>query len=172
MRIEQSERHRSGRAPAPSVPYREIMKRCAGLMLLVLSWMTCFRFSGPMIAGKFQFSGTCDSGRWTGNSHEAIEVHGGADSLHPAAGMPGTRIRLPMPPATRTPRPKCTRKVSKDRSLQASITESPLANRYGFPIGTVQVDLTKIWRSSGLFCFFQELVENFASYVGLSVGVS
>ena len=48
--------------------------------------MTCFRFSGPRIAGKFQFSGMCDSGRWTGKDHEEIEVHGGADCLHPAAG--------------------------------------------------------------------------------------
>jgi hypothetical protein len=48
--------------------------------------LTCFRFSGPRIAGKFQFSGTSDSGRWARNGHEAIEVHGGADSLHPAAG--------------------------------------------------------------------------------------
>ncbi len=36
--------------------------------------LTCFRFSGPRIAGKFQFSGTGDSGRWTGKDHETIEV--------------------------------------------------------------------------------------------------
>jgi hypothetical protein len=48
--------------------------------------MTCFRFLGPRIAGKFQFSGTSDSGRWTRNDHEAIEVHGAADWIHPAAG--------------------------------------------------------------------------------------
>jgi putative transposase len=29
--------------------------------------LTCFWFSGPRIAGKFQFSGTFDSGRWTRN---------------------------------------------------------------------------------------------------------
>src|SRR6516165_9960667 len=46
--------------------------------------LTCFRFSGPKIAGKFQFSGATDSGRWTRKDHEAIEVHGGADCLHPA----------------------------------------------------------------------------------------
>ena len=48
--------------------------------------MTCFPVSGPIVAGKFQFSGTGDSGRWTGKDHEAIEVHGGADCLHPASG--------------------------------------------------------------------------------------
>jgi putative transposase len=37
--------------------------------------VTCFRFSGPIIAGKFQFGGMSDSGRWTGKEHEAIEVH-------------------------------------------------------------------------------------------------
>jgi putative transposase len=42
--------------------------------------LTCSRFSGPKIAGKFQFSGKCDSGRWT-----RIEVYGGADCFHPAA---------------------------------------------------------------------------------------
>jgi hypothetical protein len=29
--------------------------------------LTCFRFSGPMIAGKFEFSGTSDSGRLKGD---------------------------------------------------------------------------------------------------------
>ena len=48
--------------------------------------LTCSRFSGPIIAGKFQFSGMSDSGRWTGKDHEEIEVHGGADRLHFAAG--------------------------------------------------------------------------------------
>jgi hypothetical protein len=36
--------------------------------------------------GKFLFSGMCDLVRWTRKGHEAIEVHGGADCLHPAAG--------------------------------------------------------------------------------------
>ena len=49
-------------------------------------YLTCLRFSGPKIAGRFQFSGMCDLGRWTGKDHEEIEVHGGADCLHPAAG--------------------------------------------------------------------------------------
>ena len=31
-------------------------------------------------------SGMCDSGRWTRKDHEEIEVHGGADRLHSAAG--------------------------------------------------------------------------------------
>ena len=48
--------------------------------------LTCSRFSGPKIAGKFQFSGISDSGRWTRNGHEAIEIHGGTDCLHFAAG--------------------------------------------------------------------------------------
>jgi hypothetical protein len=47
-------------------------------------WLTCFPVFGPIIAGKFQFSGM--SGRWTRTDHEEIEVHGGADCLHPAAG--------------------------------------------------------------------------------------
>jgi hypothetical protein len=38
------------------------------------------------IAGKFEFSGVSDSGRWTGKVHEAIEVHGSADRLYYAAG--------------------------------------------------------------------------------------
>jgi hypothetical protein len=52
----------------------------------VVATMTCSRFSGPIFAGKFQFSGKGDSGRWTGKSHEEIEVHGSADRVHPAAG--------------------------------------------------------------------------------------
>src|SRR5262249_53962073 len=48
--------------------------------------MTCFPVFGPIFAGKFQFSGMCDSGRWTRKDPEEIEVHGGADCLHPAAG--------------------------------------------------------------------------------------
>ena len=43
-------------------------------------------FSGPIFAGKFQFSGMDDSGRWTGKDDEKIEVFRGADRLHPAAG--------------------------------------------------------------------------------------
>jgi hypothetical protein len=27
--------------------------------------LTCSRFAGPIFAGKFQFSGMTDSGRWT-----------------------------------------------------------------------------------------------------------
>jgi hypothetical protein len=38
--------------------------------------VTCTRFSGPIIAGKFQLSGMSDSGHWTGKDHEEIEVHG------------------------------------------------------------------------------------------------
>src|SRR5262249_54299814 len=48
--------------------------------------MTCFPVFGPIFAGKFQFSGMCDSGRWTRKDHEEIKVYGGADCLHPAAG--------------------------------------------------------------------------------------
>src|SRR5262249_21093449 len=48
---------------------------------------------GPIIAGKFQFSGMCDSGRWTRKDHEEIEVYGGADCLHPAAGRGRARGR-------------------------------------------------------------------------------
>src|SRR5215510_14515098 len=51
-----------------------------------LDIMTCLPVFGPIIAGKFQFSGMCDSGRWTRKDHEEIEVYGGADCLHPAAG--------------------------------------------------------------------------------------
>src|SRR5262249_56620893 len=50
------------------------------------SRVTCLPVFGPIIAGKFQFSGMCDSGRWTRQDHEEIEVYGGADCLHPAAG--------------------------------------------------------------------------------------
>jgi hypothetical protein len=48
--------------------------------------VTCSRFAGPIFAGKFQFSGMTDSGRWTRKDHEEIEVFGGADCLHFAAG--------------------------------------------------------------------------------------
>src|SRR5215475_16058157 len=48
-------------------------------------FVTCLPVFGPIIAGKFQFSGMCDSGRWTRKDHEEIEVYGGADCLHPAA---------------------------------------------------------------------------------------
>jgi putative transposase len=48
--------------------------------------LTCFPVFGPIFAGKFQFSGMCDSGRWTRKDHEEIKVYGGADCLHPAAG--------------------------------------------------------------------------------------
>jgi hypothetical protein len=41
---------------------------------LILSPMTCSRFAGPIFAGKFQFSGMTDSGRWTRKDHEEIEV--------------------------------------------------------------------------------------------------
>src|SRR5262244_2060282 len=53
---------------------------------LARSDLTCLPVFGPIIAGKFQFSGMCDSGRWTRKDHEEIEVYGGADCLHPAAG--------------------------------------------------------------------------------------
>lgn len=36
--------------------------------------MTCFRFSGSVIAGKVQFSGMLDSGPLDGKDHEEIEV--------------------------------------------------------------------------------------------------
>src|SRR5215471_2500760 len=52
----------------------------------VLPQVTCFPVFGPIFAGKFQFSGMCDSGRWTRKDHEEIKVYGGADRLHPAAG--------------------------------------------------------------------------------------
>src|SRR5262249_14836113 len=48
--------------------------------------MTCFPVVGPIFAGKFQFSGVGDSGRWTRKDHEEIEVYGGTDRLHPTAG--------------------------------------------------------------------------------------
>ena len=48
--------------------------------------LTCFPVFGRIFAGKFQFSGLCDSGRWTRKDHEEIKVYGGADCLHPAAG--------------------------------------------------------------------------------------
>jgi hypothetical protein len=47
--------------------------------------VTCPRFSGPIFAGKFQFSGMCDSGRRTRKDDEENQVFGGADCLHPAA---------------------------------------------------------------------------------------
>src|SRR5438128_12543281 len=40
--------------------------------------VTCLPVLGPIFAGKFQFSGMCDSGRWTRKDHEEIEVYGGA----------------------------------------------------------------------------------------------
>src|SRR5262245_33473093 len=52
----------------------------------LLALVTCFPVFGPIFAGKFQFSGMCDSGRWTRKDHEEIKVYGGADCLHPAAG--------------------------------------------------------------------------------------
>jgi len=33
-----------------------------------------------------------DSGRWTGKDYEEIEVHGGADCLHPAQAKEGTAV--------------------------------------------------------------------------------
>ena len=48
--------------------------------------LTCDLVFGPIFAGKFQFSGTSPGGRWTRKDHEEIEVHGGTDCLHPAAG--------------------------------------------------------------------------------------
>jgi hypothetical protein len=48
--------------------------------------VTCLPVFGPIIAGKFQFSGECDSGRRTRTDHEEIEVHGGANRLCASAG--------------------------------------------------------------------------------------
>ena len=48
--------------------------------------MTCFPVSGPIYAGKFQFSGCVIRAAGRGMTHEEIEVHGGADCLHPAPG--------------------------------------------------------------------------------------
>jgi hypothetical protein len=51
------------------------------------------RFSvfGPIIAGKFQFSGIADSGRWTRKDNEAIEIYRGADRFHrPGSARPRT----------------------------------------------------------------------------------
>jgi len=48
--------------------------------------MTCFPVSGPAYAGKFQFSGCVIRAAGRGMTHEEIEVHGGADCLHPAPG--------------------------------------------------------------------------------------
>jgi len=68
---------------------------CCGKAMKAHRWMgsfgarrtlTCPRYFGPIFAGNFQFSGMCDSGRWTREDHEEIEVYGGADRLHPAAG--------------------------------------------------------------------------------------
>jgi hypothetical protein len=41
--------------------------------------MTCLPVFGPIIAGKFQFSGMCERGRRTRKDHEVIEVYGGAN---------------------------------------------------------------------------------------------
>jgi hypothetical protein len=49
--------------------------------------MTCVPVFGPMIAGKFQFSGMSDLGLWTRKDHEEIEVFGGTDRVHPTAGV-------------------------------------------------------------------------------------
>jgi hypothetical protein len=46
--------------------------------------MTCLPVSGPIFAGNFQFSGKWDSGRYTREDHEEIEVYRAADRLHPA----------------------------------------------------------------------------------------
>ena len=47
---------------------------------------------GPIFAGKFQFSGMCDSGRWTRKDHEEIEVYGGADTFILRQGEEGTAV--------------------------------------------------------------------------------
>jgi putative transposase len=56
------------------------------------SAVTCLPVFGPLIAGKFQFSGECDSGRRTRKDPEEIEVHGGADRLRPAPRDEGPAI--------------------------------------------------------------------------------
>jgi hypothetical protein len=48
--------------------------------------VTCFPVSGPAYAGKFQFGGCVIRAAGRGMTHEEIEVHGGADCLHPAPG--------------------------------------------------------------------------------------
>jgi len=58
----------------------------------IIDRVTCFRFSGPINAGKFQFSGMCDSGRWTRKDHEEIEVHGSADCLILRQAEEGTAV--------------------------------------------------------------------------------
>jgi hypothetical protein len=47
--------------------------------------VTCPPLIGPIIAGKFQFSGMYDEGRWTRKQHEEVEVFGEPDRLHFAA---------------------------------------------------------------------------------------
>jgi hypothetical protein len=48
-------------------------------------FVTCPPLIGPIIAGKFQFSGMYDEGRWTRKQHEEVEVFGEPDRLHFAA---------------------------------------------------------------------------------------
>jgi hypothetical protein len=40
----------------------------------------------PLGTYLLQFSRMCDSGRWARTTHAEIEVHRGADGLHPAPG--------------------------------------------------------------------------------------
>jgi hypothetical protein len=53
------------------------------LIFSLFSEVTCLRFPGPLISGKFQFSST---GCGWSFRHEEVEVHGSADRLHPASG--------------------------------------------------------------------------------------
>lgn len=45
-----------------------------------------FPFSGHIFAGNLQFSGCVNRAAVRGMTDEEIEVHGGADSLHPTLG--------------------------------------------------------------------------------------
>jgi hypothetical protein len=49
--------------------------------------VTCLPVFGPIIAGKFQFGGVCDSSRWTRKDHEDTEVLGGAEHSSCARAM-------------------------------------------------------------------------------------
>src|SRR5437870_5307234 len=51
-----------------------------------LTRLTCFPVSGPIFAGKFQFSGHVFRAAGRGMDDEEIEVHRAADRLYSAAG--------------------------------------------------------------------------------------
>jgi hypothetical protein len=71
---------------APTVNYKRSLTPEQDMVFgqIERAGLTCPRYFGPIFAGKFQFSGMCDSGRWMRKDHEEIEVYGGADRLHPA----------------------------------------------------------------------------------------